>query len=250
MIAQHLSEATALINRGEFQAAIHEHLDRVLLIDPSHAGAAELKLRAEDLQRAAGPSAAPEAPPVPTAPVTPAPAAAASTGPTPTSARGTATARSESPDPPPAVAARRTVAAPRRMAEATVEPPPPDVARRIGESPAAWRDRAQQIAQRYGEGRAALESGAFEHAGDLLESVSREEPGYRDVDALIARTRAELERAANRAPADGARLEEQGDFAGALKEYEQAARLAPRLEGLEPAVARLHERMRAAARTP
>jgi predicted component of type VI protein secretion system len=52
IIARHLSEGKALVEKGEYEAAIRDHFDRILLIDSSHAEATDLRAKTlEKLQQ-------------------------------------------------------------------------------------------------------------------------------------------------------------------------------------------------------
>src|SRR5262245_52747243 len=53
IIERNLTEAKALIDKKDYETAIRDHLDRILLIDPNHAEAANLKLQSQDALRAA-----------------------------------------------------------------------------------------------------------------------------------------------------------------------------------------------------
>jgi tetratricopeptide (TPR) repeat protein len=77
MIASYLAEGRALVEKGEYERAISDHLDRLLVIDRNHAEALALKARAEEALRAG-----PVETPAPVAEVTPTPAPSATT-PTP-----------------------------------------------------------------------------------------------------------------------------------------------------------------------
>src|SRR5262249_41078800 len=48
IIARHLTEGKALVEKGEYEAAIRDHFDRILIIDPNHAEATDLKARADE----------------------------------------------------------------------------------------------------------------------------------------------------------------------------------------------------------
>ncbi|MFI5179613.1 MAG: FHA domain-containing protein, partial [Vicinamibacterales bacterium] len=50
-IARHLTEGKALVEKGDYEAAIRDHFDRILLIDPSHAEATDLKAKADEKLR-------------------------------------------------------------------------------------------------------------------------------------------------------------------------------------------------------
>jgi predicted component of type VI protein secretion system len=62
MIAKHLEAARALVDSGEPERALRDHIERILLIDRSHVEALELKARAEDAARnqSAGTAPAPD----------------------------------------------------------------------------------------------------------------------------------------------------------------------------------------------
>lgn len=70
MIAFYLAEGRALVEKGEYERAISDHLDWLLVIDRNHAEALALKARAEEALRAG-----PVPTPAPVAEVTPTPAA-------------------------------------------------------------------------------------------------------------------------------------------------------------------------------
>ncbi len=72
MVAYHLSEARALVEKGQYEQAVRDHLDRLLVIDRNHSEALALKAKAEELLRAAlvqpveTPAATPTPAPTPT----------------------------------------------------------------------------------------------------------------------------------------------------------------------------------------
>jgi tetratricopeptide (TPR) repeat protein len=216
-MARHLAEGRAMMARGELAPAIRDHFDRVLVLDPNHPEALELKLKAEEQIRLA--------------------ATSVGNGSIPTAA------------PPPAAAPARPASPPAARTGERREPLPPDVPRRVGESTAEWRARAQQLQQRYGQARTALQRGDFAAAIAGFEWVLREEKGYLDAsgqlararDGLVSATREAAARNAGEAMAAGRRFEEAGDLPSALKEYERARDIS---EGSEAASGEAAERVR------
>lgn len=226
IIADHLGAAKALIGRGEERAAIAEHLEAILLIEPEHGEALDLKARAQV-------ALFERQPPVPAAP----PATLAATPqPTPAPVRA---------PPPPA-------AAPEARSSPTPQPPAeryaPVVARRGGESVTAWHARDRRLKEVYDQARLSLTRSEYESAAKSFEALLGEEPNYRDAAALLARAKIGISQAraeaAQRAVDAAAKVEKAGDLAAALQEYERARQLDPQLSGLDHMMTRLKDQMK------
>lgn len=243
VIAEHLSEARALIDQREFAVAIREHLDPVLLMDPASADALDLKGKANEAMTSAA-----------TTP-TPASSAAGSA----TSAGGRAQpvpSPSSAASPKPAAAGDPTRAMPARSAaprtppvtasaEPTPQLPAPLVQQRPNESEADWRARDLATAGRYDRAKAALDGGSFQNAVTQLSEIQRDEPGYKDVATLITQAREGVHRLAQQALDAGAKAEASGDWVGAVQHYDQAAQIEPSTAaGAEESARRVRARMK------
>jgi tetratricopeptide (TPR) repeat protein len=252
IITEHLAAAGELLERDP-EAAIRDHIDRILLIDRNHPQALDLKTRAEEaVQRARLEAAVP-------ASTIPAPAStisgAASTAPP---ARPGATAV------PPAASApagRRTAPAARtgRAAGARGVSDPTMVARRPKETEAAWRARAEAVRTQYQNARRALDDGDFAAAISGFEAIMRDEPGYLDSQALLAKARDGQEAAVRQAAREAAReaarqaleaaraADAAGNWAGAVQQFERARQLDDSFaQEVDDGIRRTREKMRVA----
>ncbi|MBI1874718.1 MAG: hypothetical protein HYS05_12665, partial [Acidobacteria bacterium] len=225
IIGDHLTVAKALIDRGDLQAAITEHLDPILLIEPEHGEALDLKARARV-------ALFERQPPVPAAP----PATLVATP--------QSTPALERVTPPATAPETRRAPAPRPPAERYS----PSVARRAGESVTAWQARDRRLRETYDQAKLALARADYEAAVRSLETLLAEESTYRDAADLLARAKTGIGQArteaAQRAMETGARLEKGGDLTAALQEYERAHQLDPRLAGIDRTMARLKDQMK------
>ena len=90
-----------------------------------------------------------------------------------------------------------------------------------------------------------MDGGSFATAIPLLEQLQRDEPGYRDVPALLARARDGVGASAKQAFDNGAKLENSGDLPGALQQYERGRQLDPTLAPTaDPLINRVRARMK------
>jgi len=140
----------------------------------------------------------------------------------------------------------RPVSEPRVNPPVTVRPDAPPVARRPGESTDAWRSRTAAFQTRYVYSRAALDRGDFAAAAGGFEAILREEPGFLDVPQLLLRAQAGLRAAAVDVYDTGQRLENAGEWLGALQKYEQARQVHADIPGLGQATRRVREKLRVA----
>ena len=267
IIARHLQEGKALVDKGDYEAAIRDHFDRILLVDPNHAEATDLKAKAQEKleqERAAAAASQPsaDAPPVAATTIpTPGGAAAAaavpaSTVPPPASGAGGAAASSAKASPAAPAAANLAAAkagGPAAAARASAAntgrgPREPDipVSRNPGESVQAWRERALAIQGRYASSKAALDRGDFAAAAAGFDSILKEEPAFLDAPELLIRSREGLRGSARDAFEAGNKLDAAGDWVGALQKYEQARAVDPAMSGLDDAVKRVRDKMRVA----
>jgi tetratricopeptide (TPR) repeat protein len=211
IIAKHLADGKALLEKGDAEAALRDHFEQVLVIDPNQPEATELKLKAEEMLRQSRASAAPPAP-VPSTPAAqPAPAAPAASQPPVASA--------------PAKPAAPPVSSPAPAAQQARQVDNFGIARNPGESQADWRARSNRTRDRYNEAKAALQRNEFETAIAGLESLDRDQPNYQDVRAQLAAARAGLQASAQDVMANAAKLEKSGDYAAALAQLNRAKQL-------------------------
>ena len=265
IIAEHLAAGTEMLERDP-EGAIRDHIDRILLIDRNYPQALDLKAKAEDriqqLKLAAatpestipapastipGPTSAPApAAPVTSAPPQPVAAAPASTIP----AAPAATTISPAPPAPAAGRAASTVPS-GRAAGVRGATDPPMVARRPKETEAAWRARSKAVQTQYENARAALDRSDFGAAVSGFEAILRDEPGYRDSEALLGKAHEGQQaaglQAARQAFEAAIAADVAGNWAGAIQQFERARRLDSSLAPqAEDGMRRARERMRAA----
>jgi tetratricopeptide (TPR) repeat protein len=258
-IERHLTEAKALLEKKDYESAIREHLDRILLIDPNHAEAANLKMQAQEAQRAALAAAPPDtAPPaVPSAGATSAPPATG-TAPPPASAGGAATTV------PPAGSTASTTVPPASGAPAT--PPPPTTTgttargnagrgpaavenlpspRRANETPQQWRARNADLTAQYNAAKTALDRRNYATAISGFEALVKAEPGYLDAPQLLTRAREDAKAGGKEAFDAGAKAEAASNWTVAIENYERAQKIDASL-GAEEAAKRVSDKMHAA----
>jgi tetratricopeptide (TPR) repeat protein len=255
IVERNLTEARTLIEKKDFETAIRD-LDRVLLIDPNHAEAADLKMKAQEALRTAQAA-------------TPPPDAAASTVPSANAASGTAP---PAPQPAPATAASpgaATTVPP--VSAASSEPPAgrqtqPSAAsntaargatgraaavetlpsaRRPNETPQQWRARNAELTAQYNAARGALDRRSFAQAISGFEALVKAEPGYLDAPQLLARAREESRASGKEAFDAGNKAEAAGNWTVAIENYERAQKVDSSL-GAEDAARRVREKMTAA----
>ena len=122
----------------------------------------------------------------------------------------------------------------------------PRITRRPGESSEAWRNRAAALQTRYGYSKAALDRGDFAAAAGGFEAILLEEPGFLDAARLLVQAQAGLRGGARTLYQTGRKLDEAGDWMGALQKYEQARQIHATLPGLAESLQRVRSKLRAA----
>jgi pSer/pThr/pTyr-binding forkhead associated (FHA) protein/tetratricopeptide (TPR) repeat protein len=111
-----------------------------------------------------------------------------------------------------------------------VEPAVVEVAgipRKQGESPADYNARAQRIQANMRNGMASMDQEDFTRALTLFQAVERDQPGYMNIDGLIADTTAKQKRQVDTAIDNGQQNERANNLINAIKWYERALRLDP-----------------------
>lgn len=279
IIERHLKVGKELMARTDFEVAIRDHFDQILLINPDHAETLDLKVKAEELvrQQRASAGTAPvdqtAAVSTPPAPTTPASGGAASqpAQPTPPATPPPAAPPAQPPPatpstPAPSGGAPRTAAPPSTPAPVTggaaskpattaaggptaasARPPSnePTVTRRPSESQAAWRARSRDMLTRYGNAKSALERSEWNVAIAGFEAILREEPGYQDTAALLAQAHDGVRGTAKLAFDAGAKAEQAGDLTAALQQYERARQIDSSIAGVGDAMRRVRDKMKA-----
>ena len=261
IIERHLTEARTLTEKEDYETAIREHLDPILMIDPNHAEAANLKMRAQEALRAAQTASDRAAltvstADVPTVTAPPAAATSASAGggsPTkvPPSGGSTANARVSPRSGSPAQAAPAqgrgtpSTTTPRATTGSPVVETLPSP-RRPNETPQQWRTRNADLAAQYNTAKGALERRNFATAISGFELLVKAEPDYLDAPQLLAHAREELKAGGKEAFDAGMKAEAAGNWTVAIENYERAQKIDPSL-GAEEAARRVSEKMHAAA---
>ncbi len=217
LITQQLAAGERALLEGRLDAAIADHLDRVLLVDPQNAPALALKARVQKAIEARAVPAASRAsqPPTPAA-ATSSPRAPAPPGSTP--ARSTASTRT--------VKASADEAA----AAADAEPPFP---RQPGETPTTWRARGRALHQRFTSAESESRRGNYIEAARAFEGILRDEPAYPGARAGLDSARRGLVTEAEALVAEGRAHEDAGRFAEAASVYQRALTVAPTLAEAE-----------------
>lgn len=183
VIANHLDEARKLEANREYERALREHIDPVLLIEPRHPEALELAAKLRDAAAKAVLEAA--APPV---------------------------------DP---VAGLPPTTAPSRQPRA--KPVDPNTLPRVaGESTTDWQLRNAALAQDYEAALGMISAQDWRNAIAQLENVASRHQTYRDVQVRLSDARASLAEATRVAFELGRELEGKGDLSGALREFQKA----------------------------
>jgi len=103
----------------------------------------------------------------------------------------------------------------------------PGIPKRTNEAPQDYTARATRVTNNYQDGKASAERQDFPAAIGKLEAVKRDQPGYRDVDALLAETQAKQRQHVDEAVGNGVRNDQAGKLADAVKWYQQALRFDP-----------------------
>ena len=248
MVERNLTEARALIEKKDYEAAIRDHIDRILLIDPNHAEATNLKMQAQEAIRAAQAAKPPvdaASSTVPSAPAANAAAPPGTTTPPPASGSGAATTV-----PPAAGSAAQTVpSSPGAAARGSTPRPPPvetlPSARRPNETPQQWRARNAELTAQYNAAKNALDRRNFTAAISGFEALVKAEPGYLDAPQLLVRAREESKAGGKDAFDAGVKAEASGNWTVAIEDYERAQKIDPSL-GAEDAAKRVRDRMQAA----
>ena len=125
----------------------------------------------------------------------------------------------------------------------------PRVTRRPGESADAWRSRAAALQTRYGYSKAALDRGDYAAAAGGFEAILLEEPGFLDAPRLLVQAQAGLRSNARTLFQAGQKLDDAGDWVGALQKYEQARQVHPGLAGVAEGIRRVRGKLRDAGMT-
>jgi hypothetical protein len=120
------------------------------------------------------------------------------------------------------------------------------VTRRPGEAADAWRARAAALQTRYGYSKAALDRGDYAAAAGGFEAILLEEPGFLDAPRLLVQAQAGLRAGARSLFQAGRKLDDAGDWMGALQKYEQARQVHPNLAGLSESIGRVRGKLREA----
>ena len=120
------------------------------------------------------------------------------------------------------------------------------VPRKPGESLQDWQARSSALQARYSFAKVALERGDFAAASGGFAAILLEEPGFLDAPQLLVKAREGLRAAAVEVIEAGNKLDAAGDSIGALKKYDQAREIDRAAPGLDEAVKRVREKMRAA----
>jgi serine/threonine protein kinase/predicted component of type VI protein secretion system len=93
------------------------------------------------------------------------------------------------------------------------------ISRTPGESSADYSARAKRVQDNYSRSKASLEKKEYQAALDALTAVERDQPGYQDVQALLAETHTELHEAAREAMDNASKNEAAGEWYAALQWY-------------------------------
>jgi pSer/pThr/pTyr-binding forkhead associated (FHA) protein len=120
------------------------------------------------------------------------------------------------------------------------------VARKPDETAEAWRARSAALQMRYGYSKAALDRGDFAAAAGGFEAILLEEPGFLDAPKLLVQAQAGLRATARNLFQAGTKLDEMGDWVGALQKYEQARQIYAGVPGLSDSLQRVRGKLRAA----
>jgi tetratricopeptide (TPR) repeat protein len=211
IITRDLVDGKALIEKREYEVAIRDHFDRILLLDPKHSEAIALKAKAEEAlaqqKLEVANSAAPSAP-----------------------ARGAATASPATPTTPstsaPPARGAAAAAAARGGARGVQALPSP---RRPNETEQAWRTRNAALQTQYDGAKTAFDRRQFAAAISGFEAVLKAEPKYRDAPQLLARARVEIKTTGRDALEAGNRFDAGGRWTQALEQYDRARQLDPSL---------------------
>ena len=237
IIVRDLVDGKALIEKKEYQAAIRDHFDRILLLDPKHAEAIALKAKAQEAlelqqQEAANAAAAAAAPARGRATGTPPP----TTKPATPSAGTTPPGRSATPP-----AAAPTTRGGARGAQSLPSP------RRPNETEQAWRTRNAALQTQYDGAKNAFNRRQFAAAISGFEAVVKSEPKYLDAAQLLARARADVKVTGKDAFEAGNKFDAAGRWSQALEQYDRARQLDPSLRSqVDEATRRVLAKMRGA----
>ena len=116
------------------------------------------------------------------------------------------------------------------------------IQRRQGESPADYNARAQRIQANMRNGMASMDQEDFTRALTLFQAVERDQPGYMNIDGLIADTTAKQKRAVDTAIDNGQQNERANNLINAIKWYERALRLDPNSAAAQGKLAAIADR--------
>ena len=112
-----------------------------------------------------------------------------------------------------------------------------------------WRARAAALQTRYDYSKAALDRGDFAAATGGFEAILLEEPGFLDAPGLLVQAHAGLRASARTLYETGRRLDDAGDWLGALQKYEQARQISAGIPGLADRMRQVRGRLTAAGTT-
>jgi pSer/pThr/pTyr-binding forkhead associated (FHA) protein/tetratricopeptide (TPR) repeat protein len=248
IVERNLTEAKALIEKKDYNAAIRDHLDRILLIDPNHAEAADLKMKAQEALRAAQAAAAPADTAASTVPSTSAPAAPAGATTVPPAAGSSPGTTAPAPTTGTAAAPAGRETQPPARGNTGRSTQPVEIlpsARRPNETPQQWRARNADLTAQYNAAKGALDRRNFAAAISGLEALVKAEPGYLDAPQLLVRAREESRAGGKEAFDAGTKAEAAGNWTVAIENYERAQKVDPSL-GAEDAAKRVRDKMTAA----
>ena len=122
----------------------------------------------------------------------------------------------------------------------------PRVSRKAGESTQAWKTRAAALQTRYGYSKAALDRNDFAAAAGGFEAILLEEPGFLDAPQLLVQAQSGMRASANTLFKAGKKLDDAGDWMGALQKYEQARQAYSGIPGIADSLQRVREKLREA----
>jgi predicted component of type VI protein secretion system len=220
IIAKHLEDGKALLEKGDAATALRDHFEQALIIDPSQPEATELKLKAEEIIRRPAPATAlvaaaagtPSAPPTSPSAVT-----APSTTASPSTPASRSTREAASTPAAPSPAASTAVPGAQRTAQGDTS----GVTRRPGESQTQWQARSNRVRDHYKQAKAVLKRNDFKTAITALEALDQEQPNYLDVPVLLVTARAGLQSGQTRTQySEGKAALERKEFAVAIRVLE------------------------------
>ena len=103
----------------------------------------------------------------------------------------------------------------------------PGIPVRTGESQADYDARVLRVKTNYQDGLRNVDRQEFVAALAKFDAVKRDQPGYSEIDALIAETQGKQRKAVEDAIAQGQKSEQEGKLADAKRSYQHAQQLDP-----------------------